>query len=232
MTSINCNSYFAAEPHLVGEFEIDKPLAIKYYTDLGCVGTWCCCIFSGGITLFTFYCCDALNIKDAVNAQHVAITIDGVKYVNEKHPTGCRFQMCDQGKVSKTIPFDKITDCDIEEPAGAEWCGLVPRVLNRVNIDTASGRDLSVEGLRDAQAFKETVWRMKRETANGAAAGNNRSPPIGMQMMDRSPMQADMNTSASASASSEMVSLLKEQNELMRRQNEILETIAKKGILF
>jgi hypothetical protein len=82
---------------------------------------------------------------------------------------------------------------------------------------------------------------MKRETANGATVGHSHShshshsAPVAMPMIDRSPMQADMNYSASSSSSSsssEMVSLLKEQNDLVRRQNEILETIAKKGILF
>ena len=37
----------------------------------------------------------------------------------------------DVGKVSKTVPFDKITDCDVEEPAGASGpcCCLVQNVL-------------------------------------------------------------------------------------------------------
>lgn len=39
----------------------------------------------------------------------------------------------DVGKVSKTVPFDKITDCDVEEPAGSSGpcCCLVENVLVR-----------------------------------------------------------------------------------------------------
>ena len=59
------------------------------------------------------------NIDDKIRAQHVAITRDGIKYVTDRHKTGCRMDCQDQGKVSKTVPFDKITDCDVEEPAGA-----------------------------------------------------------------------------------------------------------------
>jgi hypothetical protein len=69
------------------------------------------------------------------------------------------------GKTSKTVPFDKITDCDIEEPAGAACCGLVPNVLYAVHVDTASskgGHELSILGLKEPRAFKELVWAMKR----------------------------------------------------------------------
>lgn len=51
------------------------------------------------------------------------------------HKTGCRCDCQDQGKRSKTIPYDKITDCDIEEPAGASGpcCCMTPNVLHKVN---------------------------------------------------------------------------------------------------
>jgi hypothetical protein len=47
------------------------------------------------------------NVKDAVRSQHVAVTRDGIKFVKEMHKTGCRMDCQDQGKVSKTVPFDK-----------------------------------------------------------------------------------------------------------------------------
>jgi hypothetical protein len=64
------------------------------------------------------------------------------------------------------VPFDKITDCDIAEPAG-NTCLLVPNVLSVVNVDTASSgtdgkKELRLAGLKDPHSFKKLVWAMKR----------------------------------------------------------------------
>ena len=81
-----------------------------------------------------------------------------------------------QGKTSKTVPFDKLTDCDIEEPAGSAGipCKLVKKTLYVVQVDTASGsrrvdpesgvslHELSISGLMDVETFKRDVWTMKR----------------------------------------------------------------------
>lgn len=37
-----------------------------------------------------YACVERSNIKDAIYARHVALTRDGIKYVEDKHPTGCR----------------------------------------------------------------------------------------------------------------------------------------------
>ena len=87
--------------------------------------------------------------QDKTDAMHVCITEDGIKYVVDKHSSGCRCSFNDVGRVSKTVPFDKITDCDVEEPAGAQICGLVPNTLTTVNVDTASSmgaHDLVIQG--------------------------------------------------------------------------------------
>jgi hypothetical protein len=63
-----------------------------------------------------------------------------------------------------------MTDCDVEEPAGASGCclALVPNVLTLVNVDTASGNrdsgghELSIKGLIASEEFKRDVWQMKR----------------------------------------------------------------------
>merc|ERR1711920_735790 len=101
---------------------------------------------------------------------------DGIRYVQDKHKVACRCDCQDQGKTTKTVPFDKLTDCDIEEPAGASGpiCCMTNNVLYTVNVDTASsggvaGHELQLRGLKDPHAFKETVWKMKRSTASGLA---------------------------------------------------------------
>merc|ERR1712050_461336 len=95
------------------------------------------------------------NIRENVLSQHVALTKDGILYIKEKHKQGCRCDCDMAGKVSKTVPYDKLTDCDIQEPAGCECC--VQNTLLTVNVDTASGNrgpeggshELTLVGLRD-----------------------------------------------------------------------------------
>jgi hypothetical protein len=102
------------------------------------------------------------NSVDAARAQHVAITRDGIRYVFDKHPTGCRFHCQDVGRTSKTVPFDKVTDCDIQEPAGMAFCCCVENTLHVVGVETANGRALTIAGLRNPAQFKKDVWAMKR----------------------------------------------------------------------
>ena len=45
----------------------------------------CCC------GLPSYYLCGKQNIREAAHAQHLAITADGIKYVVDKHKSGCRF---------------------------------------------------------------------------------------------------------------------------------------------
>ena len=63
-----------------------------------------------------FYLCQKQNIRDAAHAQHLAITHDGIKYVVDKHKSGCRF------------------DCQVTElylPARRIIHGLVPSFPER-----------------------------------------------------------------------------------------------------
>ena len=79
---------------------------------------------------------------------------------------------------------DKMTDCDVEEPAGASGCclALVPNVLTLVNVDTASGNrdsgghELSIKGLIASEEFKRDVWQMKRGALGGQRGGPGRRP--------------------------------------------------------
>ena len=119
----------------------------------------------------TYFLYQKQNISDLARAQHLAITQDGIRYVVDKHKTACRLDCQDVGKVSKTVPYDKMTDCDIEEPAGSAGpcCYLVPRVLHTVHVDTASSgaikeegvtHELTIRGLVDPEGFKRDVVRI------------------------------------------------------------------------
>jgi hypothetical protein len=122
-------------------------------------------------------------------AQHVAITRDGICFVKDKRKAGWGLSICDAGRHSKTVPYDKITDCDVREPAGAA-CFCIPRVLTSVIVDTASnGGDgkvnaLRITGLQDAHRFKKLVWAMKR---SGSGVGPSAyEAPTALEMTERS----------------------------------------------
>lgn len=87
------------------------------------------------------------NIEWKTRAMHVAVHQDGIKFVNDHHKTCCGFTFTDKGKNSKTVPFDKLTDCDVQEPAGAAVCCFVPNVLSNVIVDTASSGGADPNGL-------------------------------------------------------------------------------------
>eukprot|EP00404_Azadinium_spinosum_P004600 CAMPEP_0180460144 /NCGR_PEP_ID=MMETSP1036_2-20121128/23215_1 /TAXON_ID=632150 /ORGANISM="Azadinium spinosum, Strain 3D9" /LENGTH=171 /DNA_ID=CAMNT_0022466831 /DNA_START=152 /DNA_END=667 /DNA_ORIENTATION=+ len=160
------------------------------------------------------------NVKDAAECQHVALTKDGILYVRDKHATCCRIQECMQGKVSKTVPYDKLTDCDIEEPAGEECCAK--KTLEIVNIDTASGNrgggegpahELQLAGLLDAKGFKTMVWKLKRGELPGCVSSGSSSAPAQQGMI--SGMGATIFGHAGDSGNAEVVRLLEKNNELL-----------------
>jgi hypothetical protein len=155
---------------------------------------------------------------------------DGIKFVVDRHATGCRCQCQEVGKVSKTVPFDKITDCDVQEPAGASCCGLVPNILYTVNVDTAStsaGHELSIIGLKDPYAFKDLVWKMKRgEVAMPAAVTVGSSDVAGSAPVSLTMQRGvEMSTIGAASAGNAKATQvlesiekrLDEQNDLLRQ---------------
>jgi hypothetical protein len=160
--------YFEGDEDVLKSYNLNHEQYTSFYQSLNawvaCTVGWCYC----------GPCCIPIvnaNIKDLSRARHIALTRDGIRYVVEKHPSFLRCSCCDVGKTSKTLPYDKITDCDVEEPAGTAFCCCVKNVLMRVNVDTASSggsveglpkHDLTIEGLAEAHAFKKDVWAMKR----------------------------------------------------------------------
>jgi hypothetical protein len=155
-------------------------------------------------TLFCYPCFFQKQINWDVYLHHVAVTRDGIKYVKDKHHTWCGLDCQDAGKVSKTVPFDKITDCNIHEPAGATCC-CMDNVLTDVRVDTASRGGvnpndgtqmykLELAGLKDPHGFKKLVWAMKRMTAGGQMGLSISAPQLSVGVMDRGFGNEDTNT--------------------------------------
>jgi hypothetical protein len=166
--------FFAEEAGLVQSFVFDYEQIIEFHTKVGeismiCPLSWICCQ----------PCLYKQQIEWHTRARHVALTQDGIKYVVDKHKTGCGYQCADAGKTSQTVPYDKITDCDVSEPAGMACCCCIPNVLHTVSVATASeGGGLWLTGLSNPQQFKEAVWAMKR----GGAISNTEVAPTAVQM--------------------------------------------------
>lgn len=204
-------AFFAEEPGLVQTFEFDYEQMISFYQQKA----WASFICLPPSWLGTV-CCVPCFINDNVEwdnrAKHVALTIDGIKFVHDKRKALCGLYCTDQGKVSKTVPYDKITDCDVQEPAGMACCCCIENVLHTVTVDTASSggsdqkglmkHELELSGLQRPQEFKHAVWAMKRGEAPAGVSASvaemlarraQRVPPP-MSGAGAAPQQMDMNT--------------------------------------
>mmetsp|Transcript_99626 Transcript_99626/g.321198 ORF Transcript_99626/g.321198 Transcript_99626/m.321198 type:complete len:252 (-) Transcript_99626:150-905(-) len=207
------DQYFANDHGLNVPFDFDYEAIIDFNTKK----KWAEFVFVP-VSWISVICCYpcflSQNVEWTAEAQHVALTIDGIRYVQEKHPSYCGMSCTDVGKTSKTVPYDKITDCDLQEPAGMACVCCVPETLTVVRVDTASSgdsggvarHDLELAGLKHAGEFKRAVWDMKRGTASAGAS----APAAQLQ----APRQNGMELTVLMEIRSELqqlTSLLKEQ---------------------
>ena len=105
------------------------------------------------------YPCDMANIRDEVNARHIALTADGLRYVVDKHPTGCRLQCQDEGRSSQTVPYDKITSRAAQKSIATRYTPSLPHDCvcsmawdSLVDFRTATATWRSRPGARAARA--------------------------------------------------------------------------------
>ncbi|CAJ1363238.1 unnamed protein product, partial [Effrenium voratum] len=104
--------YFAQEPNLIAPFDFDYETIINFTTNL----RWAQLLFLPP-AWFSVACCYPCflqqNVEWEVRSQHVALTVDGIRFVKEKRKSMCGLPCTDKGRESKTVPYDKITDCDV-----------------------------------------------------------------------------------------------------------------------
>ncbi len=173
--------------------------------------------------LSLYPCLLQMQVGWEVMANHVAITRDGIRFVQDRRKSCWGFAMCDKGKHSKTVPFDKITDCDIIEPAGNQYL-CFKRVLYEVNVDTASSgaegnrHELRIAGLKEPHKFKAMVWAMKR------APHVNYQTPL-PQHLELTALTKNQSTSSQSSNS--VTGLLKSIRNELRENNELLRAMQK-----
>jgi hypothetical protein len=216
------DNFFDEEPDVVAVFDFDYEAMENFNTSVGWASLGCTIIYTPLFVLSMIGlapCYLRRNTRWNAQAQHVAITRDGIRFVRDKRQCCWGMQCTDQGKSSKTVPFDMITDCDIAEPAG-NTCICVPNILTKVNIDTASSgaegkKELKLVGLKDAHSFKRLVWAMKR-SQQGAMMSSTSQPPSAFAMAGRHPQQdGDEN----------VASLLREIRDELRQNNDLLQKL-------
>lgn len=214
------DEYFDDDDDVVAVFDLDYDQMVTHYSKLG----WACYVATICVpnifwlaTLFGAPCILNDNVNWSVRSQHVAITRDGVKFVQEKRSTCWGYPCTDAGKTTKTIPFDKITFCDTVDPAGST-CFCIENKLHLINIDTAGSSDgrheLTITGLQNPQAFKKLIYAMKRNSAMSSAM------PASVEVLDRG---LDLNNIASSDG--DVTSLLRNIRDELRQHNELLQTL-------
>mmetsp|Transcript_110937 Transcript_110937/g.214844 ORF Transcript_110937/g.214844 Transcript_110937/m.214844 type:complete len:229 (+) Transcript_110937:88-774(+) len=169
------DKYFQNDPETVHVFDFDYEKIIKFKSKVAHMELGICLPITA---LFCLPCLVKKNVTWEARAMHVALTVDGIRYVVDKHKTGCGSSCTDVGKTVTTIPYSNITDCYVVEPAGTACCCCIRNVLATVYIHTAPGRgtssigsrrlpDLVLEGLFEPLEFQQTLWAMKREDGAG-----------------------------------------------------------------
>lgn len=244
------DDFFDDEEGIVAVFDFDYDQMLSYETPMAAfsqgISVTFCALYAGlfmgvygalaiiaAYFVLLFPCLVQQQVRWKVMANHVAITRDGIRLVQDRRKTCWGFSMCDKGKHSKTVPFDKITDCDIIEPAGNQYL-CIKRVLYIVNVDTASSgsegnrHELCISGLKEPHKFKALVWAMKR-ASNVAALPTTVLPlPTTTATTSSSSLQQlelpslSKSPSTSSQSSNSVTALLKSIRNELRENNDLL----------
>jgi len=213
------DDFFDDEQGIIAVFDMDYEAMNDFHTSVAFAEQWWCSLFwsiVGGFIgalvalsvkgLFIGVLCGILfhviinppcllkeNIRWMVYSHHLAVSRDGIRYVTNRRRNCWGLPMCDVGKNCKTIPFDKITDCDLIEPAGA-CCCCITRVLYTLVIDTGSSgsernrHELELQGIKNPTSFKNLVWAVKRNSRLLTALSPTTATLVGQQeQMSSSP---------------------------------------------
>jgi hypothetical protein len=231
------DDFFADDDDVIAVFDLDYELMRSYYEQMG----WCT-YFSTLIypPIFALATVPGLvpfflkqNVEWKVNAQHVAVTRDGIRFVRDRRKNGCGLSCSDVGKNSKTVPFDKITDCDVNEPAGNS-CFIIKKVLSTINIDTASSggggeggirHELQISGLKDPYAFKKLVWAMKRLRGDAPALIAGSAATTAAGIAPTALEMAHRKAAEGGSSDNDVSLLLREIRDELRSNNSLLQNM-------
>ena len=153
-------------PRASPEYRLDVDEYVDYYYRV-----YLCQVACGGVPNLLCLPCVTANLRDFAAAVGVRVTASHLVYTRERIATCWRLSCCDQGRVEKSIPLEKVTDVILREPAG----GCPPQTLYTLEVQTASnagavGAELVLTGLpeADARALRERL--LARRGGGGPAA--------------------------------------------------------------
>lgn len=168
---------------------------------------WPCCVPFWPIALPTYFLCTQPNIDDKIKSMKIVLTDEQIEYEEGPYFTCWRHDAFGkQGKVNKVIPYDRVQDVRVEEPAG-NYCCCFPFKITLVSVQTAGGSvghvqtwmpgkefqqgkigisELELWGLEDAVSFRNMVLDMKKRGKGlggvSDGMGNTTAPPSQMMM--------------------------------------------------
>jgi len=235
-TAAEASSPDLRDDSVLREYQLDYDEKVRYGQQHGKWSTlaqllwpchWPCC---PGIVAWA-YCFLPKNEEDQARAQHLLVTVDGVKYVVDKHKAGLRFSFADEAAQSQLVPYDKISDVSVIEPAGAENldlyeicpCYTIPRTLNTVIVSqTGNGYPIVVEGVADAQKFKHDVLVMRR-------GGPLPDTYAGLDLIDAAVPPAERIRGRDGGGDGEVAQLLRQQIGLLESIDASLKVVARQS---
>jgi len=166
------DSFFQGEDGLVSVWDFDVEAIIDFQTRLQLASLalvppkWLSC-------LCCYPCLLRKNIRWETEAQHLALTRDGVHIVRDAHPTWCGLPCTKRQSESKTIPYNKITKCDVWEPSDTSVvCCCIRNTLPQLRIEVApsiesrgKAEKVVLAGVKHPFAFRQAVFTMKHSEA-------------------------------------------------------------------
>lgn len=181
------------------EWEIDYEEVIKQSNNQS---FWFCCLCGGPAVFLSplpilmtpfYFCCTKPIVRKQVESQKLTTTDSDIVY--EMGPMwgrpgaawmACKIPQCWSGKITKTVPFDRVQDVIVVE-RGGKYCCCYNTEVDFIGIQTASGGagkngqpvyEVAVLGVKDAHGFRDHVLGTKRAnkgvvTAQPTAGGGS-----------------------------------------------------------
>jgi hypothetical protein len=213
------------EEDVIAVFDFDYDKMEERYRCLGwsaVAGTLIC--FPGSL----FWCLVGLvpcylnrNVTWSVRARHVAVTRDGILFVQNERQA-CWGDQCMLAKTSRLVPFDQIQNIVITEAGTAS-------PLSKIVVDATPSK-LVVEGLESPLALKKLVLALKARQSSLLVppkldqANATWSPVHVAERIDRG-MEAAAASSSASGGNEEVATLLREIRDELRQHNDVLQSM-------
>lgn len=172
---------------LVAEYEFDKDnLTLEWNQMMLATYLNPCCVPCIPCWVGKYYMVDQPNIQDKIASMRLYLTSDNIEFQDGPYYTSFRHNCFGRrGKTQQVIPFDRVQDVRLVEPAG-NFCCCFPFRNTLVGVQTAGsafpsvgqwvpgaafqagkagGAEIDVWGLKDPHGFRQRVFEMKKQVS-------------------------------------------------------------------